>query len=345
MYSFTEWFNMVILPHCNRLPGTKILLGDNLKSHFSYDVLKLCESHDIKFICLPPNATHLAQPLDVAVFRPMKRVWSDVVIEFKKANPKESCANKIQFPGLLKKLLQSPNIKETIHANIRNGFKATGIYPPTFEPLLKRLSNAGTGDQMTSSKQPALLLDSSLTAYLKSCRYPGKNTQETSKKRGARIKAGQPIPSTLATNNKRRLSNQDSSDTGLNDSLPSTSAPPPTTTSSSAPKRPKTGSGSMRNVPLKVSDFVMVKVPTEKGGHRKYLGQILEVSDCQDSPEKLYKIMYYQVVAGSGKCKFTANQRDVDQVDHQAIVNMVVPHPVMNHRDQFVFESPLDVYN
>ena len=119
MYTFTEWFKRLVLPHMKRLPGTKVLLGDNLKSHFSYDMLKMCEDNDINFICLPPNATHLAQPLDVAVFRPLKRVWSSIVLEFKKTNPKDTCANKVMFPGLLKKLIQDPKLKEVFTLTLR----------------------------------------------------------------------------------------------------------------------------------------------------------------------------------------------------------------------------------
>ncbi|KAJ8887952.1 hypothetical protein PR048_007436, partial [Dryococelus australis] len=44
--------------------------GDNLYSHFTQEVLKLCKDHEILLICLPPNSAHLAQPLDVCFFGP-----------------------------------------------------------------------------------------------------------------------------------------------------------------------------------------------------------------------------------------------------------------------------------
>ncbi|CAH2088822.1 unnamed protein product [Euphydryas editha] len=47
----------------------KLLKGDNLSSHLSIDVIKLCQEKDIHFIFLPKNSTHLTQPLDVAAFR------------------------------------------------------------------------------------------------------------------------------------------------------------------------------------------------------------------------------------------------------------------------------------
>jgi len=47
-------------------------------------VLELCEAHDIKFICLPPNTTHISQPLDIAFSRLMKGAWRDILREWKK---------------------------------------------------------------------------------------------------------------------------------------------------------------------------------------------------------------------------------------------------------------------
>jgi hypothetical protein len=43
----------------------------------------------LRYIFLPPNSTHLTQPLDVAVFAPMKRLWREVLDKFK-----EECAAK-----------------------------------------------------------------------------------------------------------------------------------------------------------------------------------------------------------------------------------------------------------
>jgi hypothetical protein len=63
-----------------------------------------------RFIFLPENSTHLLQPLDVAVFGPMKRRWREVLTSWK-----EECVRhgrnyatipKHCFPGLLRQLLE-----------------------------------------------------------------------------------------------------------------------------------------------------------------------------------------------------------------------------------------------
>ena len=82
---FTDWFMSVVVPYCRRLDGTskKVLIGDNLASHFSADVIAKCEDQNIRFACLPPNSTHMCQPLDVCLYGPMKRYWRETLTEWK----------------------------------------------------------------------------------------------------------------------------------------------------------------------------------------------------------------------------------------------------------------------
>lgn len=80
---FIDWFKKICLPYLKTLPGKKILIGDNLHSHFSDEVLRLCGRYNVEFICLPVNSTHKLQPLDVGFFGPMKRAWRKLLNEEK----------------------------------------------------------------------------------------------------------------------------------------------------------------------------------------------------------------------------------------------------------------------
>ena len=60
-----------------------MLIGDNLGAHLSPAVMKLCREHNVRFLFLPDNSTHLLQPLDVCVFRPVKTEWRAVLCEWK----------------------------------------------------------------------------------------------------------------------------------------------------------------------------------------------------------------------------------------------------------------------
>lgn len=84
MTCFEDWFITVIVPYSKTKPGRKILIGDNLSSQFSEDILKTCADLDILFICLPPKSTHILQRLDVAFYAPLKHYWRLVLTEWKK---------------------------------------------------------------------------------------------------------------------------------------------------------------------------------------------------------------------------------------------------------------------
>jgi hypothetical protein len=138
---FSDWFNSVVVPFCRRLDGKKVLLGDNLASHFSESVVSKCEELDIAFVCLPPNSTHMCQPLDVSVYAPMKKYWRRVLGDWKNGPGRAlPTLPKEWFPRLLSQLLDA--MKPTVTQNIINGFKACGICPPDKDRVLTRIKRS-----------------------------------------------------------------------------------------------------------------------------------------------------------------------------------------------------------
>lgn len=91
---FEEWFISIALPFLKRRSAPRVIIGDNLCSHLSLRVIELCEENDIRFCFLPPNSTHLTQPLDVSVFGPMKKVWRSTLQDWKK-NTRVLCRRSI----------------------------------------------------------------------------------------------------------------------------------------------------------------------------------------------------------------------------------------------------------
>ena len=71
--AFEEWFHLICLPYFQKLDSPKALIGDNLSSHISREVIASCKKSNIQFIILPPNSKHLTQPNDVAGFAPLKK--------------------------------------------------------------------------------------------------------------------------------------------------------------------------------------------------------------------------------------------------------------------------------
>ena len=138
-HSFSDWFMTVTLPWAKRTPGRKVIIGDNLSSHMSADIVDICIKNNISFVCLPPNSTHLTQPLDVSVYASMKRNWRDVLGKWKESPAGHKCATipKDSFPRLLKTLLEK--MKDVMKENIISGFRKTGIFPVSREQVLSRL--------------------------------------------------------------------------------------------------------------------------------------------------------------------------------------------------------------
>lgn len=83
-----------------------------------------CSENQIVLIALHPNSTHLLQPADVSVFRPLKAGWSVITRKWRIDHYPEEVTRKT-FAPLLKEAFDSRATSEIV----KNGFKATGIHP------------------------------------------------------------------------------------------------------------------------------------------------------------------------------------------------------------------------
>lgn len=139
---------------------------------------------------MPPNSTHLTQPLDLAYFRPMKEHWRRILLDFK-LNTGKSPVPKNDFPKLLKHLITELN-KNPSH--VRNGFWKAGIYPLCRQEVIKRLPTAdnlltdSSGNDDLSSQ-----LSESLLQFLHNKRYGEASTEKTIRKRKVNVKPGKSV--------------------------------------------------------------------------------------------------------------------------------------------------------
>ena len=141
---FADWFKSLMLPRLKKLKGPKVLIGDNCSSHFSMDVIKLCQANNIRYVCLPPNMTHLLQPLDVGVFRSLKMAWRETLSKYRSGEGKKAATlNKADFPTLLrrclKKMAKVTDTRKGTAAILKSSFKATGIFPLNKERVLRKM--------------------------------------------------------------------------------------------------------------------------------------------------------------------------------------------------------------
>ncbi|CAH0722756.1 unnamed protein product, partial [Brenthis ino] len=184
--TFEDWVQNMVVPYFKDLPDRKCLIGDNLSSHLSADLIQICKTHNIDFVFLPANSTHLTQPLDVAFFRPMKRAWRQLILKWKKTDGRQSpTIPKGCFPKLLKLLIDELQINAS--KNIIAGFKKTGISPLNEHEILARLP----GEDLDENHESAV--EDSVVTLLKEMRYGSMNIVEPRRKRKLNVLPGKSV--------------------------------------------------------------------------------------------------------------------------------------------------------
>lgn len=194
MHSFEDWFFTTLLPVLRREEGKKVVIGDNLSSHISQKVIEACEKYNIAFVALPPNSTHLTQPLDVAYFRPLKLHWRKVLDEWKSTRDGQVLPTipKNIFPSLLKRLWDS--VMPRTEANLKAGFLKTGIYPTNETPVLQRLPTYRETEEEIGHVDPSLVSES-FVEFLENKRNTVVGRAGTGRKKKLNVPAGKSITS------------------------------------------------------------------------------------------------------------------------------------------------------
>lgn len=123
---FFNYISTVFYPWLveNKIVFPVILYIDGHSSHVTMEVSDFCVQKQIELILLYLNATHILQPMDVAVFRSMKAKYRKAVQEWKFENC-EAGLTKYSFAGVLKKAIDSMDIEKIL----QNGFKACWVLP------------------------------------------------------------------------------------------------------------------------------------------------------------------------------------------------------------------------
>ena len=77
---FYSWFSKLFVPQTHEL-GKWILTIDGHGSHMSYKLTDSTIENNAILSCLPPHTTHLLQPLDISVYKPLKN-HSSMITDF-----------------------------------------------------------------------------------------------------------------------------------------------------------------------------------------------------------------------------------------------------------------------
>ena len=148
--TFIDWFSNVFIPS---LPEERpiLLILDGHTSHVSLKVRKLAMEHKIELLKLklPLHLTHLLQPLNVSVLKPMKAKWDEVVTDYTRRE--SHSVKKRDFPSLISEVWQSYKVTTG-----KNGFKKTGIIPYNEDVIPKESLKGYSPTPGPSTNSPSL---------------------------------------------------------------------------------------------------------------------------------------------------------------------------------------------
>lgn len=125
---FLKWFKEFVRGVGSERPV--ILIMDSHVSHVTPDVLEIASKNEIIIVTIPPHTSHILQPLDVSVYKPLKQAWQENVRRFQEGSP-------FRRPGRydFHALFNPSFLKAFSKENIISGFNRTGIFPLNSEAV------------------------------------------------------------------------------------------------------------------------------------------------------------------------------------------------------------------
>ncbi|OQR82362.1 hypothetical protein ACHHYP_16173 [Achlya hypogyna] len=133
------WLDMLATSVPDSIKRPLLLTLDGYGGHFSSEIVTKAYELQIIMLCLPPNATHLVQPLDVAVFGPLKKHIAKTILDYMVET--NTCSlTKAQAIQLASKSWQAITQENAI-----NGFRACGLFPLNKPRMLARLAHFQEG--------------------------------------------------------------------------------------------------------------------------------------------------------------------------------------------------------
>ena len=120
---FNNWFTHHFLVHA---PASRLLLLllDGHLTHYNPSFIRQAAQEKVVVFCLPPNTTHLTQPLDKGAFGPLKVCWNQECQRFMQQNPRRVVT---QFDFMA--MFSQAWYRAMTMPNIMAAFRTTGIHP------------------------------------------------------------------------------------------------------------------------------------------------------------------------------------------------------------------------
>jgi hypothetical protein len=121
---FNDWLINWISTMREQSSSPLLLIVDNCTSHICFSTVEIAKKHKVELFALPPNLTHILQPLDVCMFRSFKGMIRSTLSETLLFHRTRTLSPK-QFIELCCVTLQ----KTFTPDSVRFAFTAAGLFP------------------------------------------------------------------------------------------------------------------------------------------------------------------------------------------------------------------------
>ena len=111
----------------------RLLICNGHDSHISADMVNYCIQNHIDLLLLPPHSSHLMQPLNVAVFEPLKRALSLQISHLLRSG-----ITRIQKAEWLERYIEARE-RTITRVNILAGWRGAGLFSENMHRILQQL--------------------------------------------------------------------------------------------------------------------------------------------------------------------------------------------------------------
>ena len=112
---------------------TRLLICDGHGSHIGGSFIAYCMQKNIQLLVLPPHTSHMLQPLDVAIFGPLKKALTKALSPFHEAQ-----LARIQKAEWLEAYVQARESSFSVN-NIASAWRGAGLVPLNRKKALRYL--------------------------------------------------------------------------------------------------------------------------------------------------------------------------------------------------------------
>lgn len=121
---FVEWLHHFKIHTACSVTNPVLLVLDNHASHCSLSAYNFCRQNGITMVSFPPHTSHKLQPLDLTIFGPLKKAYSNECSTFMRQHPHQKIT-----PYDVAEIFNLAFVRIASIEKAQKGFQISGIWP------------------------------------------------------------------------------------------------------------------------------------------------------------------------------------------------------------------------